>query len=126
MNQKAFITALEDVPWAVSEHNPGLQYKLLIDASRQDTDGFSFGILKLAPGAVLCPHHHDPQESYFILEGEALMHLNDAEQEVGPGSVIYIPRAHLHGITNTGSEPLVFIWTFPTDTWSEVEYHYQK
>jgi len=125
MNQKAFITALEDVPWAVSEHNPGLQYKLLIDASRAETDGFSFGILKLGPGAVLSPHHHDPQESYFILEGEALMHLNDVGQEVGPGSVVYIPRGQLHGITNTGSEPLVFIWTFPTDTWSEVEYHYQ-
>jgi len=125
MNQKAFITALEDVPWAVSEHNPGLQYKLLIDASRAETDGFSFGILKLGPGAVLSPHHHDPQESYFILEGEALMHLNDAGQEVAPGSVVYIPRGQLHGITNTGSEPLVFIWTFPTDTWSEVEYHYQ-
>ena len=125
MNQKAFITALEDVPWAASEHNPGLQYKLLIDASRAETDGFSFGILKLEPGAVLAPHHHDPQESYFILEGEALMHLNDAEQEVGPGSVVYIPRGDLHGISNTGSEPLVFIWTFPTDTWSEVEYHYR-
>jgi len=123
MDQKAFVCALEDVPWVESEQHPGLQYKLLIDASKAQTDGFSFGILKLAPGAALSPHHHDPQESYFILEGKGLLHLNDAEQEVGPGSVVYIPRSHLHGIANTGTRPLVFIWTFPTDTWSEVEYH---
>ena len=30
------------------------------------------------------------------------MHLNGGEQAVGPGSVIYIPRCHRHGITNTG------------------------
>ena len=124
MNQNAFISQLDDVPWDTSDQNPGLTYKLLIDASNAETDGFSFGILRLAPGASLLPHHHDPQESYFILEGEGLMRLNGSEQTVGPGSVIYIPRCHRHGITNTGSEPLVFIWTFPTDTWSEVEYYY--
>tara|TARA_E500000081_G_scaffold41229_1_gene44835 strand:- start:4195 stop:4638 length:444 start_codon:yes stop_codon:yes gene_type:complete len=124
MNQNAFISQLDDVPWDTSDQNPGLTYKLLLDASNAETDGFSFGILRLAPGASLLPHHHDPQESYFILEGEGLMHLNESEQTVGPGSVIYIPRCHRHGITNTGSEPLVFIWTFPTDTWSEVEYYY--
>ncbi len=125
MNQRAFISKLDDVVWAASDKNPGLKYKLLIDASNVETDGFSFGILQLEPGASLLPHHHDPQESYFILEGEGLMHLAGTEQQVGPGSVIYIPRAHQHGITNTGSAPLVFIWTFPTDTWSEVEYCYQ-
>ena len=124
MNQNAFISQLDDVPWDTSDQNPGLTYKLLIDASNAETDGFSFGILRLAPGASLLPHYHDPQESYFILEGEGLMHLNRGEQAVGPGSVIYIPRCHRHGITNTGSGPLVFIWTFPTDTWSEVEYYY--
>ena len=124
MNQKAFVSTLGDVPWVESEQNPGLQYKLLIDASNAETDGFSFGILKLEPGASLLPHQHDPQESYFILEGEGLMHLVGTEKQVGPGSVIYIPRSHQHGITNTGSEPLVFIWTFPTDTWSEVAYYY--
>ena len=91
MNQKAFISKLDDVPWAASDKNPGLQYKLLIDASNAETDGFSFGILQLAPGASLLPHHHDPQESYFILEGEGLMYLAGTEQQVGPGSVIYIP-----------------------------------
>mgnify|MGYP001158923048 CR=1 FL=1 len=125
MNQKAFVSTLEDAPWVRSEQNPGLQYKLLVDASHADTDGFSFGILKLEPGAELAPHNHDPQESYFVLEGEGFIRLNDAEQGVGPGSVVYIPRSYLHGITNTGSTPLVFLWTFPTDTWSEVVYHYR-
>ncbi len=124
MSQKAFISTLDDAPWATSDQNPGLTYKLLIDASNAETDGFSFGILRLESGASLLPHHHDPQESYFILEGEGLMHLNGSEQAVGPGSVVYVPRCHRHGITNTGSKPLVFIWTFPTDTWSEVEYYY--
>ena len=85
MKQKAFVSTLEDVPWAKSEQNPGLQYKLLVDASHADTDGFSFGILKLEPGAELAPHHHDPQESYFVLEGEGFIRLNDAEQGWAPG-----------------------------------------
>ena len=74
MNQKAFVSTLEDAPWVRSEQNPGLQYKLLVDASHADTDGFSFGILKLEPGAELAPHHS------LFLRGSRILHAHSTLQ----------------------------------------------
>jgi len=44
------------------------------------------------------------------------------KQNVRPGSIIYIPENHVHGIANIGLGPLTIMWVFPTDTWAEVEY----
>ena len=42
MNQNAFISQLDDVPWDTSDQNPGLTYKLLIDASNAESFDVKF------------------------------------------------------------------------------------
>ena len=44
------------------------------------------------PGAQLEPHYHDTFEFYFVLEGEAIMQIDQEAHHVSPGDLIRIPR----------------------------------
>ena len=53
--------------------------------------------------------HPDAEQVYVIVAGRGLMHVADEEQEVGPGTLIFIPKGSLHAIRNVGSEKLVYV-----------------
>lgn len=53
---------------------------------------------ELKPGARLEPHSHDSYEFYYILEGEAIMQIEDEQRRVAKGDLIRIPRNHVHSI----------------------------
>jgi len=61
----------------------------------------------LPAGTSIGPHRHgDDEELYLILEGRGQMQLDDEVFEVGPGHVIVNRRNGVHGLQNTGTEPL--------------------
>ena len=65
---------------------------------------------RVAPGAKTAAHYHPhTEEIYYILSGVGQMRLNAEHREVGPGDAIAIPPGETHQITNTGSEPLIFL-----------------
>lgn len=102
-----------------------MRRKLLVDWNRPPSHGLSLGILEFPPGTVLAPHHHSPQEIYWIHEGRGELHIDGESRQVGPSSIVYLPENHVHGIENTGDTPLALTWVFPTDTWAEVEYLFE-
>jgi mannose-6-phosphate isomerase-like protein (cupin superfamily) len=53
--------------------------------------------------------HPDSEQVYVIVVGRGLMHVADEEQEVGPGTLVFIPKGALHAIRNVGSERLVYV-----------------
>jgi mannose-6-phosphate isomerase-like protein (cupin superfamily) len=53
--------------------------------------------------------HPDSEQVYVIVAGRGLMHVADEEQEVGPGTLVFIPKGALHAIGNVGSEKLVYV-----------------
>lgn len=62
------------------------------------------------PGSQQALHAHaDSEQVYVIVTGRGLMHVADEEQEVGPGTLIFIPKGALHAIRNVGSEKLVYV-----------------
>jgi len=125
MTSEAFFQHEDDVPWQDYPQEKGVvRGKHLVDADYTPTRGMTMGLLELPPGTELAAHHHAPQEIYFIRSGSGELRLGDELRRVGQGDVIYIPGTTLHGISNRGATSLEFIWFFPTDTWSEIEYHY--
>lgn len=65
---------------------------------------------RLPPGCSTLKHHHlKSEEIYYILEGEALMHLGEETTRVGPGDAIAIPPGTPHQITNRGASVLRFL-----------------
>ena len=63
-----------------------------------------------APGSMQAVHGHpDNEQIYVIVRGHGVMQVADEMQEVGEGTLVYIPPGAAHAIKNTSEEPLVFI-----------------
>ena len=53
---------------------------------------------ELKPGASLHPHYHDSIEFYRILEGEAVIQIEDEQRLLKAGDLVRIPRNAAHSI----------------------------
>lgn len=58
--------------------------------------GISAAVYRLPAGSrdMQAPHLED--EIYFVIEGKARLRINDAEKEVGPGSILYVRATEEH------------------------------
>ena len=70
------------------------------------TDNVLLVMHDLAPDMALSPHSHDFDQIAVIVEGEAIYHVGDRDNPVGPGSVLLIPAGVEHYIEPTGGTPV--------------------
>ena len=74
---------------------------------------FSVGMVRLDPYGGQVPwHNHEQEEIYVVLEGSGEMCVGDEVRLLGPGQAVYIPSGVFHQLTNTGPEPLVFVYCY--------------
>lgn len=66
-------------------------------------------VFYVPPHAVLEPGSHPTEETYVILEGRGRMTFARFQREVQKGDFVYLPSWCVHGIENTGTEPLVVL-----------------
>ena len=120
-----------EVPWE-SRADPELRaksptrWRLLVGAEQTPSRGLTVGVAEIPPGGSLILHHHAPEEVYYFLEGEGRTEIDDLSTPVGPGTTLFIPPNAKHRTTNTGTIPLRFVWIFPTDSFQEIEYHWDE
>ena len=128
---KAAVVREAEVPWE-SRTDPELlaksptRWRLLVGAERMPSKGLTVGVSEIPPGGALILHHHAPEEVYYFLEGEGRTEIDDVSTRVGPGTTLFIPPNAKHRTTNLGAIPLRFVWIFPTDTFQEIEYHWDE
>ncbi len=127
---QAIINSLADYDWEYDEGEEGLdgviRWKTLISQPKTETKGLSCGILEMPPGSVMGPHYHAPQEIYYVIDGWGVLQIDTEIKEVAAGSVVYIPQNMVHGVKNMGDELLTLLWIFPTDSYYDIEYLYDK
>ena len=56
----------------------------------------SCGVYSLAAGAKDLQGPHDEDEVYFVVSGRARIRVEGEEEEVGAGSIIYVPASAEH------------------------------
>jgi len=67
------------------------------------------GSLRLKPGmSPHAPHQHPEEEFMVITEGAGEISVDGKVTKVVPGSMMYCAAGTLHGIVNTGKNPLLF------------------
>jgi mannose-6-phosphate isomerase-like protein (cupin superfamily) len=72
---------------------------------------FVTGRFILQPGKSPHPPHNHAEEEVMIIEsGHGEILCDGKTTKIGPGSVMYTTPNALHGITNTGDEPIVFYY----------------
>jgi mannose-6-phosphate isomerase-like protein (cupin superfamily) len=81
-----------------------------MDAGDLGARNLSVTWVDVPPGAEQRSHsHEDSEQVYVIVRGRGRMYVAGDEEEVGEGDLVFIPPATDHGITNSSSEPLVYV-----------------
>jgi mannose-6-phosphate isomerase-like protein (cupin superfamily) len=96
----------------VIELNNNAEYQPLLRGVPQ-TCGMHAGKVYLQPGEVCGQHSTQQHEEMLVFlsgKGTALIGEEKTAFAVGNGKVCYIPPHTLHNISNTGTEPLVYIY----------------
>jgi mannose-6-phosphate isomerase-like protein (cupin superfamily) len=60
-------------------------------------------------GRTVAHYHRVTEELYFFTAGRGHMTLGDDDRDVVAGDCVVIPPGQVHGLVNTGQEPLVLL-----------------
>ena len=86
---------------------------LTLKATGEQTDGAFLLVEELAGRGKLTPLHSHPaeEESFYLLDGEALFHLDGAERSLGAGSFVSVPAGvpHAYLVTSEVARMLCLI-----------------
>ncbi|PWH13462.1 MAG: cupin domain-containing protein [Anaerolineae bacterium] len=75
--------------------------KYLLRGPRSD-----FGLVVLMPGEDFPTHyHHEVEENFYTLEGEAEIYIFDKVFTLRPGDLLHVPPYHPHYLINRGKVP---------------------
>ncbi len=74
------------------------------------TDSLLTAELEFLPGKQLQPpYRHADEEVQYVISGRGTWHLNGQDIPLEKGDLMYAKPGDLHGIANTGTEPLRFL-----------------
>ena len=74
--------------------------------AEQTGGAYSLFEFVVEPGPGVPPHHgRYEDETFWILEGEFRLRLDDETLELGPGGYAYAPRGTVHALANVGDVP---------------------
>jgi mannose-6-phosphate isomerase-like protein (cupin superfamily) len=97
----------------------------LFSSSTTPTNSLTAGLATCPPGTGhLCAHRHEQAEIYYVTEGRGIMTIDGTENQVGPGSAVFVPGNAEHGIRNVGEGELKWFYVFGTDRFEDVVYRF--
>lgn len=104
------LTSLNDLPAEQVSHNPEIRKKTMLRLG--DLPHLTnFSQAYFAPGQVAAAHAHaDMCEVFFVESGEGVIHINQAEYALKPGTCIAVEPGETHEIRNSGTVELVLTY----------------
>lgn len=87
--------------------------RIKVDSTRDKGATMSMVVSEIAPGAAIPVHRHrNEDELIFIQAGEGVLTLGERTRHVSSGAMLYGPRGIWHGITNTGTQTIIWCAIF--------------
>jgi len=79
----------------------------------QRTSRSQAAVMTIAPGGDAGPEEeHSGDQIIYIVEGEALVRIQDKEHRAGPGTLLTIPAHTRHYVGNPGAAPVFFLTVY--------------
>lgn len=103
-----FVRKLNDCPEFIAGDRSILRELLHPDKAPLELR-YSLAHAIIPAGATSTPHSLTTSEVYYILSGQAQMHIDDEVQTIRPGDAVYIPPNARQYVVNDGADPLVFL-----------------
>ena len=70
-----------------------------------------WGVILLQPGQRLGRHyHHEVEETFYILEGQATFVINDVKHLLGAGEAVRLEAPSRHDVVNEDHQPLKMVF----------------
>jgi mannose-6-phosphate isomerase-like protein (cupin superfamily) len=66
-------------------------------------------VFTLAEGSMLRHLHREQEELYVVLDGTALIDVDDARHKLGERDALSVPTGAWHRVSNAGMGPLTFL-----------------
>ena len=82
---------------------------LLVSQKTCGAQKLAITLVEMDPGGFQHLHAHEPEQMYFILEGEGLMTVDGENKVVQSGDCIYFPSGAEHGLKNNGESVLRYL-----------------
>ena len=101
-----------DIAPAPVEYMDGVTVRWVI-GEEHGAPHFAMRIFDVEPGKSTEFHTHWWEHEVFVLEGTGLVRLEEGEEPLRPGSVIFVPGNLKHQFLNTGEGVLRFICCVP-------------
>ncbi|KAJ5162976.1 uncharacterized protein N7500_004806 [Penicillium coprophilum] len=102
-----------------------IYWHTLISSPKTDSTDLCAGIATCPPASGhLCAHRHMQSEIYHILEGDGEVTIDGVSSRVQAGSTVFIPSDAEHGIVNTGTVDLRWLYVFPTGSFEDIVYRF--
>jgi quercetin dioxygenase-like cupin family protein len=73
----------------------------------------TMGKISIKPGCQIAPHTHPVDDCMVILQGSGQLYTEEGSVPIEAGCHLWASANTRHGLKNTGSEPLVLIYTWP-------------
>ena len=93
-----------DVPEEVVGHGEGFRRWSIVDESVAGAVHTGFGVCELDPGGRVDAHVRSSEESFFVIEGEAVVETTDGAVRLRAGDYGVVPVGVAHAWRNEGGE----------------------
>lgn len=88
------------------EPEPYADYRPIFETKRLNVTH-----VRIHPGETVPAHTHDDEDQvHYVVSGQGFVELDGERTDVSAGSSVLIPLGTEHLITNTGSEPLDYVF----------------
>ncbi len=81
---------------------------LLVSEQTCESGNLTTTVVEMQAGGVQRLHSHEPEQMYYILQGEGVITIGNETRTVGAGDCIFFPSKTPHGIENTGAAALKY------------------
>jgi mannose-6-phosphate isomerase-like protein (cupin superfamily) len=90
---------------------PGIQSRQLVWPENSPESWTTVTHVTMQPGSVSERHAHERSEQIWIVErGEGVLLLgNEQTEALRAGDIVRTPASEVHGVANSGKEPLVYL-----------------
>ncbi|HET9608680.1 MAG TPA: cupin domain-containing protein [Acidimicrobiales bacterium] len=95
----------------VVERGDGIQSVRLTDPPLPGQP-FVMGITSFPPGTGLALHSHNTVEQVTVLEGSAVVELEDRRHLLRPYDTTQVPAGRSHRFANVGDGPMRILWVY--------------
>lgn len=111
MDTKGPVIPLNRIDWWTPPSHSNSFSKLIVGPDGEaKTDNIDFRVSIYQPGGAVDEHTHESSEHvWHIAKGSGIVTYDGIRYSVRTGDTIHIPAKVMHGLNNTGTEPLFLI-----------------